>query len=263
MPGIRLALFAILFCSPAAYALQLLANENPPLNFTHSGLVAGSSTAVLREAARRANLTAQFSVVPWTEAYSRAQTDADTCVYSTARTAAQAQFFQWIGPISRGSLSAFALADFPGRVLHFDDLANYRIGVVGDDRADYLRGRGLTALVETDYDFDVLARLTADRMKSGGVDLWVTQSAAAGSIARIANVGPIKEVFKGLLSQDYWLACGLSVSPHKIKALRDEVASMRNDGSFHQLTGRPATATSGELPKITPPLRTRNTDLRI
>ena len=44
--------------------------------------------------------------------------------------------------------SAFALEGFDTKIGRVDDLKKYRIGVVADARATYLRQRGFTTLIE-------------------------------------------------------------------------------------------------------------------
>lgn len=86
--------------------------------------------------------------------------DIFTNVYSTARLASRNNLFQWVGPISRGYWSAFALDGFNEKFTKADDLKTFRIGVVRNARADYLRGRSLPLLLESDRDRDNPAKLT-------------------------------------------------------------------------------------------------------
>lgn len=223
----------LLFCS-YAQAAEFLTEENPPLNFSEKGAPAGISTAVVREMAKRANVQANISVLSWTEAFSRAQQEPDTCVYSTARLPSRASMFQWIGPIARGYWSAFALETFAETPKTVDDLKKYRIGVVRDARAEYLRQRGFTTLLEFDNDRSIPARLS-NEPKPGTVELWVTQGFMARGIAKAAGAPPVKEVFSALMSQDYWLACNPKMSADQVKALSAALSEMRKDGSYRKL----------------------------
>ena len=143
--------------------------------------------------------------------------------------------FQWVGPISRGYWSAFALEGFDDYVPRVDDLKKYRIGVVGDARARYLRQRGFTKLVEVELDTDNPGRLTLDPEKDNGIDLWVTQGLMAPDIARKAGAGPVKEVFAGIMSQEYWLACNLQMPKDTIRSLSEALEGMRKDGTYRKL----------------------------
>ena len=229
------AAVGLFFISAHVNALTLLTEENPPLNYTQKGQLVGVSTAVVREIVRRSELAAEIRVLPWTVVFQRAQTEPDVCAFSTARLPARNSMFQWVGPIARGYWSAFALEGFEDYVPRVDDLKKYRVGVVSDARARYLRQRGFTKLVEVEADSDNPGKLTLDANKADGIDLWVTQGLMAAEIARAAGVGPLKEVFPGIMSQEYWLACNLQMSRDTIKSLTEAVDGMRKDGTYRKL----------------------------
>jgi polar amino acid transport system substrate-binding protein len=220
-------------------ALTLLTEENPPLNFTQDGKAAGPSTLVVQEVARRAGHPADVKVVPWSDGYSQVQSNPDVCLFSMARTPERFKLFQWVGPINRGVYSLFGRAAFAGEVKRVDDLKPYRIGVVNDARATYLRQRGFDKLVALDRDEDILPMLVADP-KQDGVDLWMTQNAGAADKARKAGINDLKLVFSGIMSQDYWLACNAQMPRETVKALQGALQEMRQDGALQKLTTPPA-----------------------
>ncbi len=106
-------------------------------------------------------------------------------------------------------------------------------------RAAHLRERGFIKLLETNNDRDNPGKLTLDRNQPGSVDLWVTQGAMAGDIARSAGIPAIKEVFSAILSQDYWLACSKEMPRETIRALSGALAGMKKDGTHRKLTTLP------------------------
>lgn len=232
----------LLLCSllasgaPSASALNLLTEENPPLNFMHEGRLTGLAPGVVEEIAKRAKLDAKVRVAPWKEAYETAQSDANTCVFSIVRTSARFELFQWVGPITRSYWSAFALPDFAEKIAKADDLKAYRIGVVRDARADHLRKSGFGSLTGFDADRDIPARLTLDRKQADGVDIWITQGYMAQSIARAAGVPAVKEVFSSLMSQDYFIGCSPSMPKDRVKAMTGALAEMRKDGSLRRIS---------------------------
>lgn len=232
------ALLALTTLQPV-HAVNFLTEDNPPLNFTREGKLEGISTSVVMEMAKRAGVPVQTSMIAWTEAYSRAQVEPDTCVYSTARLASRNNLFQWVGPISRGYWSAFALDGFNEKFTKVDDLKAFRIGIVRDARAEYLRQRGFTLLLENDRDRENPARLTLDRNKPGGIDVWVTQGYTAREVARDAGVPGVKEVFSAIMSQDYWLACNTKMPRETVRALSNALNEMKRDGTHRKLTDLP------------------------
>ena len=235
------ALLAISALQPL-FAVTFLTEENPPLNFSKDGKPGGISTAVVSEMAKRAGLAGNIELLPWSEAYSRAQVEAEVCVYSTARLTTRNNLFQWVGPITRGVWSAFVLDNFSDKIARVDDLKQYRIGVTRDARAEGLRQRGFTRLLEAERDRDIPAKLTLDRNKAGGVDIWVTQGYSAREIAREAGIPAIKEIFSGIISQDYWLACNSQMPRETVRALSNALLEMIKDGTQRKLTELPRAA---------------------
>jgi len=235
MHGIWVMALLLGLGATSARALELLTEENPPLNYVQNGQVAGTATQVLREMVQRAGLQANFHVLPWSEAFSRARVEPTTCVYSTVRNTDRDNQFRWVGPIVRGYWSAFALEGFP-RLKHADELKKYRIGVTRDARAAYLRQRGYTRLIEVDDNSSVPRRLTLNLDQPGGVDLWVTQGFNAQEIAAKAGVKNLQEAFAALVSQDYWLACNLELPAEELRGLTEALREMRKDGTYRKLT---------------------------
>ncbi len=228
------ALVLSLLLQPA-FALTFYTEENPPLNFQRDGRVQGVSTAVVTEMAKRAGVPADIRLLSWREAYSRTQAEAASCVYSTARLRERNDLFLWVGPLSRSVYSAFALEGFDTKIGRVDDLKKYRIGVVADARATYLRQRGFTTLIEYDADRDIPGNLTLDPAKPGAVDLWVTHAYSARETAKREGAGALRDVFGGILSQDYWLACNKAVPADQVKALSQALQEMNRDGSLDKL----------------------------
>jgi polar amino acid transport system substrate-binding protein len=213
----------------------MLTEENPPLNFSEQGRVSGVATAVVTEMARRAGVPAEFRVTSWNEAFARARESAKACVYSTVRTKARFEQFQWIGPIARGEYSAYGLSEFADQPKTVEDLKHYRIGVVNDARAEYLRQRGFQRLFTFDNNTEIPKYLTAGGKDPRGMDLWVTHSSSATQIAERAGIRNLKLVFSAILNQDYWLACGRKVPTAVVTALSDALSSMLQDGSARKL----------------------------
>ncbi len=230
-----LAALFLAFAAGPAFAIELLTEESPPLNFTRDGQPAGLAVQVVREMARRAELPATIRVMRWSDAFQRAQTDPGVCVFSTARLPVRNSMFQWVGPITRGYWSAFALDGFADYVPKVDDLKKYRIGVVGDARARYLRQRGFVNLAEVEIDADNPPKLTLDPKKEGGIDLWVTQGMMAPDIARKAGVAQVREVFAAIMSQEYWLACNLKMPKETIQGFSEALSGMKKDGAYRKL----------------------------
>lgn len=228
--------------SAPARALELLTEENPPLNFMHEGRLTGIAPPVVEEILRRANLQAPTRSLPWSEAFELARSKAGNCVYSTARTSERFPQLAWVGPIARGYWSAFSLPDAPVKVTKLADLAGYRVGVVNDARAAYLKERGIRNLVLADRDADLPPRLTTDPRADGRIDVWITQGLTASRVAAAAGTPRIREVFGSLMSQDYFLACSRQTAPEELRALNAALSEMRKDGSYVRIADQAGAA---------------------
>ncbi|MCF8209844.1 MAG: transporter substrate-binding domain-containing protein [Rhodoferax sp.] len=222
----------------SASALNFLTEENPPLNFLRDGKVGGMASEAVREMARRASLPANLQLLAWADAYGRAQQEEASCVFSTVRTPDREKMFIWLGPIARGEWSMFVLQGFSGEVRKIEDLKKYRIGVVRDARANYLRNSGFTDLVVRDQNSELPALLTTDPQEPGKIDLWFTQTAGGADMARQAGVTDLKVAYPALMSQDYWLACNPQLAPDTFRALRDASYTMRSDGTYKRLAAK-------------------------
>ena len=114
--------------------------------------------------------------VPWTQALSQVQKDPEICVFSTVRNIEREKTLRWIGPITRGEWSFFAREGFPPDLKKLDQLTPFRVGVMNDARAAYIRSRGFANLVHAENNADFPKMLTANKDEPGKIDLWVTQS---------------------------------------------------------------------------------------
>jgi polar amino acid transport system substrate-binding protein len=225
----------LLFTAVHVHALTFLTEENPPLNFERNGEVVGVAPNVLREMLKRAELTADFKILPWTQALALAQKDPEICVFSTVRNPEREKTLRWIGPITRGEWSIFAREGFPSDLKKLDQLTPFRVGLVNDARAAYFRSRGFTNLVHAENNADFPKMLTANKDEPGKIDLWVTQTVSARELAKKAGVSDLKIVFSTVMSQDYWLACNPQTADQTLKSLMAAIAAMRKDGSYFKM----------------------------
>jgi len=219
----------------AAAPIDFVTEENPPLNFTRAGEVTGTGTEVLRIALGRAKVDGRFTVMPWAQAYAKAQANSQTCVYSTVRTTDREKSFRWIGPVTQGVYSIYGLDGFGDNVTKVDDLRAYRVGVPRDARVSFLRNLKVDRIVEVDDDAAVPRLLTVDRQKEGGVDLWMGHAFGAIDKAREQGVA-VKVVFASVMTQPYWLACNPGFPKDVAAKLEKALSDMRADGSFQRLS---------------------------
>jgi polar amino acid transport system substrate-binding protein len=233
----RLAMLALLslFLVPAARALTLVTEENPPFNYTEQGKVMGLSTEIVAELGRRASVPLQIKSMPWEDAYIAAQRDKDTCIYSTARLDNREQIFTWIGPIATNQWALIGKNDFTG-VKKVEDARKYRVGVVAKDaKIEFLMSKGVTDLREVTDDGLVPPRLMLSRDDPNHLDLWATSAYGARRTAARANVKDIRVVLN-LHRVPLYLACGRNTSSETVRALNQAFESAAKDGTLGRIT---------------------------
>jgi polar amino acid transport system substrate-binding protein len=233
-----LSLVAFGLGAPAAHALTLVTEENPPFNYTEQGKVVGVSTEVVTELGRRGGVPLQIKSMPWEQAYIAAQRDKETCIYSTARLENRERLFFWIGPIATNQWVLIGKSDFAGDVKKVEDARKYRVGVVAKDaKIEFLMSKGVTDLREVSEDGIVPPRLMLARDDPNRLDLWATSAYGARRTAARANVKDIKVVLN-LDRVPLFLACGRNTSSQTVKALSGAFEQATKDGTLKKITER-------------------------
>jgi len=227
---------ALLFpIAGAAQSLTLLTEENPPFNFTQSGKLVGVSTEVVNELAKRAGVQIALESGVWDTVYKRAQSQKNTCLYSTVRLENRQKLFRWIGPISSNKWVLVAKNEFSGVIKTDADVRKYRIGAVKTDaKAEYLRSRAITNIVESDTEVQIPAKFNLGKDDPQRIDLWVAGAHAWKTIADQAKVSGLKAVHE-VGAQPYYLACSPITDDAAVKKLTDALESMRKDGAWGRL----------------------------
>jgi len=116
-----------------ATELQLLSEENPPLNYSENGVPKGLSVDVVHEIQRRVGNTDPIKMLPWARGYRLATTEPNVALFGTARTAAREDQFQWVGPVVTAIASLYSKRGSGLRINSLDDAKQVsRILVVRD-----------------------------------------------------------------------------------------------------------------------------------
>jgi polar amino acid transport system substrate-binding protein len=220
-----------------AHALTLITEENPPLNYTEGGRVAGYATEVVTEMGKRARIPLKFAVMPWEKGYVAAQSGRDNCLYSTARLENRENLFQWIGPIALNRWGVYGRTDFAGEIRSVADLKPQRIGAVTfDAKADYLKAMSVVNLLLVSDDRENPPRLFLPKTDADYIDLWVTSLRGAKQTAG-ARFRDIKLVYT-IRDVPSWLACSPRVPGEVVGKLRGALSSMDKDGSLQRIADR-------------------------
>jgi polar amino acid transport system substrate-binding protein len=225
---------------PAAHALTLLTEENPPFNYTEGGKVVGLSTEIVSELAKRSGVVPEIKSLPWEKAYVATQADKETCLYSTVRLDNRERLFHWIGPIATNRWVLIGKRDFAGSVKVVEDAKKYRVGVVAKDaKVEFLMSKGVTDLREVSDDGMNPPRLVLNRDDPNRIDLWATSAYGARWTAARVNVKDLRVILP-LRAVPLYLACGRNTSKETVQALTRAFEQVRKDGTLKQITDRHA-----------------------
>ncbi len=207
-------------------ALRLTTEHSPPDIMLEDGEIIGISTDKVRDMMARAGVRYDITMLPWKRAYTMAQNQPDTCVYSTTRTPEREALFKWAGPTRELEWVMYGRADRNFKLGSLDDARGLRIGVYnGDVRADYLTARGFN-VAPVQNDISNPTKLMANR-----IDLWATsESNAESAIAANGWAGKIVQVLRFNRVKLY-LACNLAVPDETIRLLNEAMERMIKDGS--------------------------------
>ena len=235
-------LIALLGGMAHAQSIDIVTEEFPPFNYTENGEITGLNTKVIKEMFRRADINYSITSYPWSRAYSIAQEQPDSAIYTMSRKESREKLFRWVGPIITSQSYLFRLAkNTRVNVNSLEDAKQYRVAVVRDDvRHSFLGEQGFTE----DDNLEVLRKyeLGWEMLARGRVDLW----AMPGQVARhlleqqdipysaIEPVYALTEVSSAL----YHLGLQVNTADDIVQKLQGALDGMRSDGTLQKIADR-------------------------
>ncbi len=198
-----LVLFCVLFgdLQPAFSSdrVHIYTEHYPPYNmFDVDGkTIIGKSTAIVRQIFQQAQIDYVMALAPWARSLKTAQLNANTAVFSTARTPEREEHFYWIGPLITNKWI------FMGRKednLTLNAVADIKPFLLGTYRSD------ISYKFLTDRGFDVqvtsLDDQNAVKLSRGRIDLWSTGVHLGPYLAKEKKVGGL-EVIKNTKGEPF------------------------------------------------------------
>jgi polar amino acid transport system substrate-binding protein len=215
----------------AAPPLIITSEHSPPASMKVGNQVVGREGEKIREMLARSGYAYKIDVLPWKRAFTMAQRDAYTCVYSTSRTPEREQQFKWVGPTDEAQWVLMGRAGRKYQVHTLDDARKLRIGTYhGDARDEFLRARG--------FDVDGAPDNASNPIKLmlGRIDLWAVgvRNNDLSALAQFAGPEQLVPVLTFHHVKVY-LACNPSVPDAMVERMNAALDSMRKDGTFGML----------------------------
>lgn len=182
--------------------------------FEHKEIfIGGTSTEFVKKLMATTEIPYKMKLRAWSVSYGRALTKPNYGVFSTNRTEARENLFEWVGPIARYELALFAREDSDLVINSIDDIRDLRVGSY--------KGSAAEALIEKEgIHVSSLANdaLNPKRLYLDQIDVWVSSGSSAYAFA-VASGHPIKKVYVLRLSEMY-LALNPGTHPETIKILK-------------------------------------------
>ena len=231
--AILLSLSGTVVC---ATELQLLTEENPPLNFSQNGQAKGLSIDVVREIQRRVGNTDTIEVQPWARAYRTASTVPNVALFGTARTTVREELFQWVGPVATAVASLYSKRGAGLHIASLEDAkAVSRILVVWDFYTHQL----LQKLGFTNLELVSKPETMVKMAVNGRAPLMFVGNLTLPDLLARADAKPedVERVFTVTSIQTY-IAFSLGTPRDVVANWQAALDSMKRDGSYATIYAR-------------------------
>ncbi|WP_342120948.1 substrate-binding periplasmic protein [Pseudoduganella sp. OTU4001] len=211
--------------------LVITAEHSPPASMKVGDQVVGRESEKIREMLARSGYAYKIDVLPWKRAYTMAQRDPYTCVYSTSRTPEREKQFKWVGPTDEADWVLMGRAGRQYHVQTLEDARKLRIGTYnGDARDEFLRARG--------FDVDGAPDNAANpkKLMLDRIDLWAV-GVRNNDLSALAQFAAPEQIVPVLTFHrvKVYLACNPSVPDAMVERMNGALDSMRKDGTFAKL----------------------------
>jgi polar amino acid transport system substrate-binding protein len=215
-----------------ADSLNLVTEDYPPYNFLapDGNEVRGIVADKVREIMRRTGKDFSIKIYPWQRALQMARTEANTCVFATARLPEREAELKWIGPVIKNHWVMLARADDTRKPKSLDDIKG---AVIGSYRGTSMVG----FLTEKGFQVDLAPSHTENPRKllAGRFDFWAASEANSLALIKAQGYeGQIVPLFS-FRDTELFLACNLSVDDKQIARMNLAVKQMEQDGSMQRI----------------------------
>ncbi|HEY9103922.1 MAG TPA: transporter substrate-binding domain-containing protein [Chitinimonas sp.] len=226
----NLALLGLLIptCQAAGPDLILYTEDLPPFNFQlPDGQISGSVTEKIALISKQASFQYQVVMMPWARALSTARSQANACVYSTARTTEREAWFSWIGPMAHNEGILFSVAERPPVASSLQGAMTARIGGYnGSASAIYLSRRGYNVIMSANHDISI------KNLLAGRLDYWLTNRHTANAMSeRLGLRGRLVPAIP-VVNMELYLACNPALDGQLLKRIRQAYLLLQQNGSL-------------------------------
>lgn len=214
-----------------AQSLSLYCEEDRPLQFYDSdGKLTGLTIEIVQEIQKRVGNNDPIQVVPWSRGLDKINNDANTLLFSMARTPERESLYQWIGPIMSNVYGLYAKADSSLKVNNLDDAK--KIPSIGVYRGD-IRDQTLTRLGFRNLDRASSNISSFKKLMMGRISVYTDSKLGVESLARASGyaISDVKFIFE-LFKSELYIAASRNTDPAVIKKWNAALENMKKDKTF-------------------------------
>jgi len=227
-------LFAACAAAQAADTITLYTEEYPPFNWADkkTGTATGLSTDIILELMRRAELPVTApALMPWARAMALTTKNANSCLFSMARTPERETSFAWVGPVGRNEWVMYARAEDHIHLNSLEDARPYTVGtIIGDAMVPLLRANQLN-LSMVPYN-----RTNAPKLKMQRIQLWSEGRLPGLYIMEEMGITGLEAVLT-FAHYDMYLACNKGMDSNEVARLNALLRAMYRDGTVKRIYG--------------------------
>lgn len=217
-----------------AQELSLYCEEDKPLQFYNAqGKLTGFTVEIVEEIQKRIGGKDPIQVVPWSRGVEMLNRNANTMLFTMARTPERDPQYQWIGPISSISYGLYARANSDIKIDSLDDAR--KIGLIGVYRND-IRDQTLTRLGFNNLDRANSNISSFKKLMIGRIAVYADSKMGVASLAKSAGyqMSDVKMVFH-LFDSQLYIAVSKDTNKNIVSRWNEALEEMKKDKSFQRL----------------------------
>ena len=224
-------------CNAHAVTLRVVTEELPPYNMTRNGQLTGMSTEVVQAVLKEVNVEANIQSMPWARAYDLALHDPNVLIYSITRTAEREHLFKWVGTIAASRWYLYSSSAHPISLLALDDARALQTATVNEDVGEqYLVARNF--VIGQQLQASNRYELNYQKLRTGHVDLWISDELNASYLARQAGDDPNLTLVQSLRVPEleeaggFNMAFSVATPDATVQRFREALKTIRENGTY-------------------------------
>lgn len=224
MRYVTFALVLSLCSAASAEPLTLLTEEYPPYNFSEDGVIKGASVEQAERIMKALDAPYSLEILPWARAFSQAEKQPWTCVFTSGHDEERDKRFKWVQPLLVDHMVMVGRAGSIVKPVNIEDAKRF---TVGTQRSDF----SATFLEKNNFPkIDLAADLetTVKKLLSNRIDLMMTSEKTFESMR---DKGAALESALVLEGKQYGFACNLSTPDDIIARMQAELDALIADGT--------------------------------